>query len=64
MEDSLRVQTAAQPRRFIYRSIHPEVNGSHPMRRSTDVPQLNRTSAGNLFLKVALINRNDKFKAD
>jgi hypothetical protein len=29
--------SAAQPRRFVYRSVEPETN-PHPMRRRTDIP--------------------------
>jgi hypothetical protein len=29
----------SQPRRFVYRSAHPDAHQSHPMRRCTDIPR-------------------------
>jgi hypothetical protein len=28
-----------QPRRFVYRAVHPDARHPHPMRRSTDIPR-------------------------
>jgi hypothetical protein len=32
-------QFQSQPRRFVYRSVDPDPQPAHPMRRSTDTPQ-------------------------
>ena len=31
-------QPKSQPRRFVYRSVDPDTNPAHPLRRSTDSP--------------------------
>jgi hypothetical protein len=33
-----RRQASSQPRRFVYRSTHPQQQLAHPMRRNTDIP--------------------------
>lgn len=42
MDDNLNLPNPArresQPRRFVYRSVEPDSNPSHPMRRATDTP--------------------------
>jgi hypothetical protein len=38
----------SHPRRFIYRSIQPDPQPSHPLRRSTDTPRAFQGIAGKL----------------
>jgi hypothetical protein len=55
MDDNQAQQPAAQPRRFIYRSVQPEGGLAHPMRRSTDTPQPFRGVAGELCPGLMLV---------
>jgi hypothetical protein len=46
-----------EPRRFVYRSVDPDPDCSHPLRRSTDMPRPFQGAAGQLcprtqFLKM------------
>ena len=49
--------TPKLPRRFVYRRTKAEAESSHPLRRSTDLPQAFQGQAGNicpepLFVKM------------
>jgi hypothetical protein len=46
--------SAAQPRRFVYRSVEPETH-SHPLRRSTDIPRKFQGVAGQLLAGPQLL---------
>lgn len=48
MEDNQAQQPIAQTRPFAYRSVEPEAQSSHPMRRSTDTPRAFQGIAGQI----------------
>ena len=45
----------SQPRRFVYRSAHPDAHHSHPMRRCTDVPHYSSANTVPLFPRPMLL---------
>jgi hypothetical protein len=45
----------SRPRRFIYRSVEPDAQLPHPMRRSTDTPQAFQGIPGQLCPKPLLL---------
>ena len=45
----------SQPRRFVYRSVQPDAQRGHPMRRSTDIPRPLQASAGQLCPQPLLL---------
>jgi len=47
--------TEAQPRKYVYRSVEPDTDCSHPLRRSTDTPREFRGAAGELCPKPLMI---------
>jgi hypothetical protein len=55
MDDNQAQPPAAQPRRFVYRSIQAEGESVHPMRRSTDTPHAFRGMAGELCPGLMLV---------
>jgi hypothetical protein len=42
-------------RRFIYRSVQPDNDGSHPLRRSTDMPRPFQAAAGQLCPRTQVV---------
>jgi hypothetical protein len=45
----------SQPRRFVYRSIDPQTQLSHPLRRSTDTPRAFEGTPGQLCPQPLLL---------
>jgi hypothetical protein len=45
----------SEPRRFVYRSVRPEIQHNHPLRRSTDTPQAFAGTAGQLCPRPFLV---------
>jgi hypothetical protein len=45
----------SQPRRYVYRSVEPDSNLSHPLRRSTDTPRQFQAPAGQLCSRTQLL---------
>jgi hypothetical protein len=48
-------RTEPQPRRYVYRSVEPDTDCSHPLRRCTDTPRQFRGVAGELCPKPMMI---------
>jgi len=44
-----------EPRRFVYRSVVPDTDRTHPLRRSTDMPRPFRGAAGQLCPRTQLV---------
>jgi hypothetical protein len=44
-----------QPRKYVYRSIEPDTDCSHPLRRCTDTPRQFRGAAGEISPKPLMI---------
>jgi hypothetical protein len=44
-----------QPRRYVYRSVEPDTDCSHPLRRCTDTPSQFRGVAGEICPKPMMI---------
>jgi hypothetical protein len=45
----------SQPRRYVYRSVEPDTNLSHPLRRSTDTPREFQGIPGQLCTHTQLL---------
>ena len=46
---------AHQPRRFVYRSVQPEAQSSHPLRRSTDTPRAFQGMPGQVCARLRMV---------
>jgi hypothetical protein len=59
MDDNLNLpdpsRPESQPRRFVYRSVEPDPNPSHPMRRSTDTPHPFQPIPGQINPRIQLL---------
>ena len=60
MEDNQAQQPASQnpahqPRRFAYRSVEPEAQSSHPLRRSTDTPRAFQGMPGQVCARLRMV---------
>jgi hypothetical protein len=45
----------SKPRKYIYRSVEPEMDCTHPLRRSTDTPREFRGVAGEVCPKPLMV---------
>jgi hypothetical protein len=48
-------QSEPQPRKYVYRSVEPETDCFHPLRRATDTPREFRGTAGQICPKPIML---------